>query len=123
MQESPDTSINVLIVDDHRMFAESLARLLSDEDQISVSAVAHSGAEALDVVRRATPHVVLIDFHMPDQDGVTITSAIKSSHPGVYVVMLTGSTDDRVLLAAMEAGCSGFLTKDRAATDVAEAVR
>jgi DNA-binding NarL/FixJ family response regulator len=115
--------VGVLIVDDHRMFAESLSRLLSDEDRISVLGVATTGEEALEITQREQPDVVLMDYQLPDRDGVAVTEEIKRRHPGVMVVMLTGLGDDRLLLAAIEAGCSGFLTKDRAAAEVAEAVR
>jgi DNA-binding NarL/FixJ family response regulator len=121
--EPQGSEIGVLIVDDHRMFAESLSRLLSDEDGITVLGIAGSGAEALEMAGRLSPKVVLIDYQMPDQDGVTVSRAIKVREPSTMVVMLTGSTDDRVLLAAIDAGCSGFLTKDRAAAEVIEAVR
>ena len=123
MGDALGSQIDVVIVDDHRMFAESLARLLSDEDRIGVVGIAQNGNDAMDLVRRLQPRVVLIDFQMPGQDGVALTEIIKESHPEVTVVMLTASTDDRVLLSAMEAGCSGFLTKHRAAEEVAEAVR
>jgi DNA-binding NarL/FixJ family response regulator len=115
--------VRVMVVDDHVMFAESLARLLADEDSIEVVGIADSGAAALELLGQHAPDVVLVDYQMPDQDGVAITAEIKSRSPEVMVVMLTGSTEDRVLLAAIEAGCSGFLTKDRAAAEVAEAVR
>jgi len=115
--------VAVLIVDDHRMFGESLARLLSDEDRITVLGVATTGAEAVEAVDRLHPNVVLMDYQLPDQDGVTAASEIKRRDPDVMVVILTGLGDDRVLLAAIEAGCSGFLTKDRAAAEVADAVR
>lgn len=121
--DEPSARIGVMIVDDHRMFADSLARLLADEDDIDVVGVATSGAEALTLIDRTVPNVVLLDYHMPQQDGAAIAAEIKRSHPKVLVVMLTGSSEDRVLLAAIEAGCSGFLTKDRAASDVAETVR
>lgn len=121
--DEPTSRIGVIIVDDHRMFADSLARLLADEDDIEVMGVATSGAEALKLIERTVPNVVLLDYNMPQQDGVTIAVEIKRSNPHVLVVMLTGSSEDRVLLAAIEAGCSGFLTKDRAAAEVAETVR
>lgn len=115
--------IGVVIIDDHRMFAESLARLLADEDGIEVLAVANDGADGIRRTNALNPHVVLVDFQMPGQDGVRVAAEIKRANPSVMVVMLTGSSDDRVLLAAIDAGCSGFLTKDRAATEVANAVR
>lgn len=123
MAESEDTTVGVLIVDDHRMFSESLARLLADEHGIAVLGVAATGADAIEMVGRLHPNVVLMDYQLPDQDGVTVTAEIRRHNPSVMVVMLTGSTEDRVLLGAIDAGCSGFLTKDRAAAEVVHAVR
>src|SRR5687768_11845649 len=123
MAESEDTTVGVLIVDDHRMFSESLARLLDDEDGITVLGVAGTGSDAIDMVNRLHPNVVLMDYQLPDRDGVAVTVEVKRQKPSVMVVMLTGSTEDRVLLAAIDAGCSGFLTKDRAAAEVVHAVR
>lgn len=123
MDDAPQATVGVLIVDDHRMFAESLARLLSDEPGIEVLGVAATGADAVSLVSRLRPRVVLMDYQLPDRDGVAVTAELRRENPGVMVVMLTGSTDDRVLLSAIDAGCSGFLTKDRAAAEVADAVR
>jgi two-component system, NarL family, response regulator DevR len=123
MSETPLDPIRVLIIDDHRMFADSLARLLSDESDIAVVGVYSTGAEGVAQAAALTPAVVLVDYRLPDLDGVEITSQIKAHAPDRYVVMLTGSADDGVLLSAIEAGCSGYLTKDRAAAEVAEAVR
>lgn len=117
------TTIGVLIVDDHRMFADSLARLLSDESDITVLGVAATGKHALELATELRPAVVLLDYQMPDQNGVAITAELKEQLPGIMVVMLTGMAEDRILLSAIEVGCSGFLTKDRAATEVADAVR
>lgn len=123
MAEYEDMTVGVLIVDDHRMFSDSLSRLLADEHGIEVLGVAATGSDAIDMVARLHPKVVLMDYQLPDQDGVTVTCRIRAQSPDVMVVMLTGSTDDRVLLGAINAGCSGFLTKDRAATEVVHAVR
>ena len=121
-ERSPDP-IGVLIIDDHRMFADSLARLLSDEGDIKVLGVAANAAEGLALASSLQPAVVLVDYEMPDRNGVAIVGEIKRRAAGVAIVMLTGRSDDRVLLAAIEAGCSGYLTKDRAAAEVADAVR
>ena len=122
MQREPD-AVGVLLVDDHRMFGESLARLLADEPGIEVLAVATTGEEALKLAGALRPKVVLLDQEMPDRDGVSVAAELKARDPDQMVVMLTSSTDDRVLLGALEAGCSGFLTKDRAAVEVADTVR
>jgi len=123
MTDQPAAPIGVLLVDDHRMFAESMARLLSDDADITVQGIALTGSQAIEMIAQVRPQVVLVDYLVPDIDGVEITQQIKRADPTIMVVMLTGSADDRVLLAAIEAGCSGFLTKDRAAAEVADAVR
>ncbi|HVU72843.1 MAG TPA: response regulator transcription factor [Mycobacteriales bacterium] len=123
MTEPDAPEIGVVIIDDHRMFAESVGRLLDLEEGMTVLGNAPTAAEGIALVQRVRPTVVLVDYQLPDRDGVEVTTAIKARDPDVMVVMLTGSADDRVLLAAIEAGCSGFLTKDRASGEVAEAVR
>lgn len=123
MDEEIVDEVGVVIVDDHRMFAESLARLLADEDNLSVRGVGANRTEALKLVERFQPRVLLVDYHMPDGDGVTVAKEVKERWPETMVVMLTGDADDQVLISAIEAGCSGFLTKDRASSEVADAVR
>ena len=117
------STVGVVLIDDHQMFTESLSRLLQAEGGIAVLGVATTAAEGLDLVARCAPQVVLVDYQLPDEDGVVVTSEIKRRNPTTMVVMLTGSADDRVMLDAIEAGCSGFLTKAQAAGDVVAAVR
>lgn len=115
--------VGVVIVDDQGMFAELLGRILALEEGIEVLGMAGTGAEGLELVERLAPQVVLMDYQLPDMDGVVVTARIKQRSPDVMVVMLTGSAEDRVLAAAIDAGCSGFLTKDRAVPEVGQAVR
>ena len=123
MHDLPASTITVLIVDDHLMFAQSLARLLVDQDDITVVGVAASGREGIDLAIQHHPRVVLLDYELPEGDGVQVALEMKRHDPSIMVVMLTAFTEDRILLAAIEAGCSGFLTKDRAASEVATSVR
>lgn len=113
----------VVIVDDHLMFAESLARLLGDERDIAVAGIASNGAQARSLIAEEPPHVALVDYHLPDVDGVSLARDMLGARPDLGVIILTGSDDDLLMLAAIQAGCSGFLTKDKAATEVADAVR
>ena len=113
----------VVIVDDHLMFAESLARLLGDDGDIVVTGIASTGAQARALIAEAPPHVALLDYHLPDVDGVSLARAVLDVQPDVGVIILTGADDDQLMLSAIQAGCAGFLTKDRAATEVADAVR
>jgi DNA-binding NarL/FixJ family response regulator len=118
-----DPEIRVLIVDDHRMFADSLARLLNDEPDLEVVEVATTGTAGVALAAALQPSVALVDYNLPDMNGVALTAKIRQETPHTYVVMLTGAPSDGVLLNAIEAGCSGYLSKDRAALEVVEAVR
>lgn len=116
-------STRVAIVDDHLMFAESLARLLGDEGDIVVAGIASSGARARSLFAEESPHVALVDYHLPDGDGVSLARDLLVAQPDLGVIILTGTDDDQLMLAAIQAGCAGFLTKDKAALEVADAVR
>ncbi len=113
----------VVIVDDHLMFAESLARLLGDEGDIVVVGIASTGAQARALINEEPPDVALVDYHLPDVDGVSLARDVLGARPDLGVIILTGNDDDQLMLTAIQAGCSGFLTKDKAATQVADAVR
>lgn len=115
--------ITVVIVDDHQMFAQSLARLLGDERDIDVVATVADPDDVLGVLGQHHPQVVLLDQQMPGRTGVEVARQIKHAVPETMVVMLTGAAEDRVLLGAIDAGCSGFLTKDIVASEVVRAVR
>lgn len=117
------TSIGVVIIDDHTMFAQSLARLLDTEEDVQVLGTAATAAEGRRVVEQHRPRVLLLDVNLPDESGLSVATEVKEQWPETMVVVVTGSSDDNTLLAAVEAGCSGLLTKDRAASEVAEAIR
>lgn len=114
--------VHVLVVDDHRVFAESLARGLQGEPDLEVTGVAYSVEEALRGVDEQVD-VVLCDYALGDGDGIAFTRAALARHPGLRVVMLTASADEAVLASALEVGCSGFVTKAEDLSTVIAAVR
>jgi DNA-binding NarL/FixJ family response regulator len=115
--------VRVMICDDHDVVANGLASVLSAERDVDVIAVVGSVAEAIATARRCRPDVVLMDYELPDGDGVAATAAIKAAHPETAVVMLTSFGNEAVLVAAIEAGVSGFITKHKSAGDLVAAVR
>ncbi len=115
--------IRTIICDDHRVFAEGLAALLNAEPDIEVVGTAAGVNELLDLVRTHRPQCVLLDYRLPDGDGVAATVALKEFDPEVAVLMLTSFTDDQVMIAAMQAGCSGYVTKHETADVIANGVR
>ena len=102
--------IRVLIVDDHEILAEGVRRLLDSCLDINVVEVVGTLSGAVEASMRLHPDVVLMDYQLPDGDGVTSVHESKRESPHIQVVMLTGSGDDeRLARRAFEVGCCGFL--------------
>jgi DNA-binding NarL/FixJ family response regulator len=112
----------VLLVDDHQLLTDSLARLLAAEPDIAVVGVGASVADARRLARERMD-VVLMDYRLPDGTGADATRMIKGRWPSARVVMLTAVQDDETVLDSIQAGADGYLTKDRAVEDVVAAVR
>jgi DNA-binding NarL/FixJ family response regulator len=115
--------IRVVICDDHQILAQGIASLLEASGGIDVVGLVGTVADALARSVETRPDVVLMDYELPDGDGVTAAAAIKAEVPDAKVVILTSFSDDAVLVRALEAGCSGFLTKHKSAREVERAVR
>src|ERR1041384_272387 len=115
--------ISVMVVDDHQMVAQSLARAIGDETDMKVVATASSVEEAVAAARMHQPDVVLMDYELPDGNGVSAAERIRADRPETKVVMVTSYTDDSVLVSAIEAGCSGNVTKHKVVDEVVSAVR
>lgn len=115
--------IRVLICDDHALVAKALGLLLAAYPDVEVVGVAGTVAQVRELAASRFPQVVVMDYALPDGDGVEATAAIKDAHPDVHVVMLTAYADEDVLVAAIEAGCSGYVTKDKGADELMTAIR
>ena len=114
--------MRLMIVEDHRMVAESLERALRSERAIEVVARAESVAEAVAAVDAAAPHVVLMDYSLPDGTGADAAAAIRSIAPAVIIVFISGNPTDEAMLSAVEVGASGFLHKTQAIGDLTDAI-
>ena len=111
------------MADDQRAVREALATVLDAEPGFEVVGLAADGDEAVELARRLSPEVVLMDLRMPNVDGVTATRRLAAELPAVKVVVLTTFADDTSILGALEAGALGFLTKDAGREQIALAVR
>lgn len=113
----------VLIVDDHAVVRRGLRGLLDLMADIEVIGEAADGEEAIRAATVWAPDVVLMDLVMPNVDGITAIGEIKTRHPEIELVALTSFIEEEKVVAALEAGATGYLLKDADEHEVVEAIR
>ncbi|HSL76889.1 MAG TPA: response regulator transcription factor [Candidatus Limnocylindrales bacterium] len=118
-----DRLIRVLLVDDHAMVRRGMRDFLDLHDDIEVVGEAVDGAEAVERATELRPDVVVMDLMMPNLDGIDATGRIKAEIADVEVIALTSFIEEARVVAAIEAGASGFLLKDAEADELAAAIR
>jgi DNA-binding NarL/FixJ family response regulator len=104
--------IRLVIADDQSLFREGLRTLLSTRPEVDVVGEAANGADAVALVERLEPDVVLMDLRMPVMDGIQATAKLRERWPSIPVLVLTTFDDDASLFGALRAGAAGYLLKD-----------
>jgi DNA-binding NarL/FixJ family response regulator len=117
-----NSPLRVLVVDDQQIVREGLATILDLLGDVTVIGTAGNGEEALELVARRRPDVVLMDLHMPLLDGVGATRRIAAEHPSTAVLILTTFGEDDDALEALRAGARGVLTKDAGHEEISRAL-
>ena len=118
-----DDSVQVLIVEDHRVVAEGLAALINSQSDMKVVGNVGTVAACLDAATELDPDVVLLDFRLPDGTGPDAAAAIRAVRPACKMIFLTREDTDAARFAAVQSGASAFLHKSRAAAEVVSAIR
>jgi DNA-binding NarL/FixJ family response regulator len=116
--------IRVLLADDQVLFVESLKRVIgSRAKDIRVVGIAYDGLEAVELVEKERPDVVLLDIKMPRMDGVRATREILARHPETRIMILTTFDDDEFVLEALRQGAKGYLLKNIPPEEVITSIR
>ncbi|MEQ8677164.1 MAG: response regulator transcription factor [Aggregatilineales bacterium] len=115
--------IRVLIVDDQMVVTQGLRVILEGEDDISVVGIAHNGAQAVDMIEKVEPNLVLMDLKMPTMNGIHATRTIREQYPEIFVLVLTTYSADEWVFDAIRAGASGYLLKDSDGDDIIAAIK
>jgi two-component system, NarL family, nitrate/nitrite response regulator NarL len=115
--------ISVLIVDDEPLFVEMVQAMLACERGIAVVGTADHGKDGVDLTERLQPDVVVMDISMPVMNGIDATREIRARDPQARVLILTGGSNIGEVDEARKAGASGYLTKDRIASELVAEIR
>jgi two-component system nitrate/nitrite response regulator NarL len=120
--DSSDARVRVVVADDHPFFRDGVARGLVHSGRIEVVAEAGDGREALEMIRRDDPDVALVDYEMPDIDGLGVVRAAVRDGLRTRVLLLSAHTESAVVFQALQEGAAGYLAKDSKRAEIVEAV-
>lgn len=115
--------INILIVDDHKLFRKGLRRILELEPDFRIVGEAGNSVEAMLALGEVSPDVILMDINMPGGNGIEATRRIKARYPEVNILVLTIHDDTEYLFEVVRAGAAGYLLKDVEPLRLCEAIR
>ena len=115
--------IRIAIVDDHALVRAGLRQFFAEQSDFVVTAEASSGRAALEIVRNATPDVLVLDIAMPDQTGIDALLAIRARAPELPVLILSGFPEAHYATALLRHGASGYLNKDCDPEEIVKAIR
>ncbi len=116
-------TIKLMLVDDHDVIRTGLRSFLETQPGLEVVAEADNGREALNLVKDTQPDIVLMDITMPDMDGIEATQKLKKIYPKCQVLVLTVHSDKQYFMKMLEAGASGYITKQAAADELVSAIK
>lgn len=116
-------SVRIMVVDDHKLLREGLCHVLDERPGLEVVAQADDGRQAVHLARVHRPDVVLVDVAMPGLNGVEATRKMLKENPEIKVIALTMYTDRQMVQRMLEAGATGYLTKDCAYDQLEQAVQ
>ncbi|MDR2257655.1 MAG: response regulator transcription factor [Treponema sp.] len=119
-----EPKIKILLADDQTLITESLSTFLSNyAEDVRVIGTASNGKEAVCLVEKEQPHIILMDVLMPEMDGIEAVGIIKNKHPEIKIIMLSTYDEDEYVRAAILAGASGYLLKAISPTELITAIR
>ena len=115
--------IKVIIVDDHRMFRESIRKVITIDSIAEVLAEASNGVELFDLLEMYKPDIILMDISMPEMDGIEATQKVVQMYPKLKVLALSSFGDEKYYYSMLEAGAKGFILKHAGIPELKNAIQ
>jgi DNA-binding NarL/FixJ family response regulator len=116
-------SLRIVVADDHRLMIEAIRTALAEADGMEIVGEATSGSQVLPIVGQTAPDLVLLDYRMPEMDGLACLDRLQERYPNVKVVMLSATDDPQLVEAALSRGASAFIVKHIDPYDLPSALR
>ena len=119
----PSPSIRVVLVDDHALVRQGFRRILEDDPELTVVGEASNGLDAIALVKKTDPDVVVMDMAMPEMSGLHATMELVKQRPGTKVLILSMYSDEQYVRNALDAGAKGYILKNAIENDLTRAVK
>lgn len=113
---------SIVILDDHKIVREGLKSMLLGNPKFEVIGEGGNESDLLVLLKIHTPNLIIMDISMPGKSGIELTDYIVKNHPGIKVLILTTNSDEKSIIASIEAGANGFLHKDSSLNELLEAI-
>ena len=123
MTPKKDGSIKVLVADDHEIVRQGLKTIISEHSDLSIAGEAENGNQVLKIVKKTKVDVVLLDFDMPEKNGLDTLIELKALYPKLPVMILSIFLEDHYGTRFLKAGASGYLQKPSATDQLIDAIR
>lgn len=123
MTQRGKKSIGIVLVEDHTLVREGIKALVNSIEGVSVEAEAGDGHEALNIISRIKPDIVLLDIAIPGLNGIEVAARIKKEHPYIRIIMLSMHANEEYVFQSLRAGVSGYLLKDSGTEELELAIK
>ncbi|KGA96533.1 chemotaxis protein CheY [Alkalihalobacillus alcalophilus ATCC 27647 = CGMCC 1.3604] len=123
MTETEKRNIRIVLIDDHQLFREGVKRILAMENDFEIVADGEDGSQAIDLVEKYQPDVILMDINMPNVNGVEATKSLIERYPNIKVLILSIHDDESYVTHVLKTGAAGYLLKEMDADALIEAVK
>ncbi len=114
---------SVIIVDDHELVRAGIKQILANAKGINVIAEANNGSDAIQLIRQHNPDIVLLDLKLPDLSGLEVTEKLMRTNPDLKIIVVTSVTNDLFPFRLLQAGASGYMTKNSTQDEIINAIQ